>query len=59
VIDNKFNLQDKVKIISLDISGVVISIYIVAKAITYQVRYCWQGKFEEVYFYEWELLKEQ
>jgi len=51
----KFNLHDKVKILALDIEGIIISIWIADKATQYQVRYFWQGEAKEVYFYEWEL----
>lgn len=55
IYDFKFKLHCMVKIIALGTEGVIVSIYIVDKAIQYQVRYFWQGEAKEVYFYEWEL----
>lgn len=58
----KFELQEKVKLpkeIHKDIMGIVIAIYIIDKATQYQVRYFWEGKPQEVYFYEWELGKHE
>jgi len=55
MIDNKFNIQDKVKIIELDLIGIVTSIWVVEVGIKYNIRYFWEGKAEELYFYEWEL----
>ena len=57
----KFNVHDKVKLpksINVDLEGIVISIWITDNAIRYEVRYFWQGKAQEVYFYGWELEKE-
>ena len=55
MIDNKFNLYDKVKIIPLDADGVVIAISYDCMGLAYKVRYFNQGKAEEVYFLDWEL----
>ena len=51
----KFELNTKVKIIPLDIPGVVISIWLTEMGIQYEVRYFWSGKAEKVYFFEDEL----
>lgn len=59
-INLKFKLHETVKLpeaIHKEINGIVIGIWIVDKAIEYQVRYFWEGKAQEVYFYEWELEK--
>jgi len=56
----KFELHDIVKLpeaIHKDLTGVVIAIYIVDKATQYLVRYFWECKSNEVYFYEWEIEK--
>ena len=56
----KFNLHDKVKLpksIHKDLEGIIISIWITDKGIKYEVRYFWQSKAQEVFFYEWELKK--
>jgi len=56
----KFKLHDKVKLpenILKDISGIVIAIYISDESIQYKIRYFWECKPQEVYFYEWELKK--
>jgi len=55
MIDNKFNLLDKVKIPELELEGIVTTIWAVEKGITYNVRYFWEGKVHEAYFYDWEL----
>jgi len=55
MIDNKFNLQDKVNILELDTNGVVLSVWNTHDGIKYEVRYFWEGIAKEVYFYEWEL----
>jgi len=56
----KFKLHDKVKLpkeILKDISGVITLISIEDTGIQYKVRYFWEGKPQEIYFYEWELEK--
>jgi len=56
----KFNLHDKVKLpekILKDISGIITVIYIADEGIQYKVRYFWECKPQDVYFYEWELEK--
>ena len=58
MIENKFNLQDKVKIIELGIEGVIVGIWVGNTGIEYKVRYIWQGIAYEVYFFDWEIKKE-
>lgn len=56
----KFNLHDKVKLpeeIHKDLIGTIVAIYISDKGIQYLIRYFWECKSNEVYFYEWELKK--
>jgi len=55
----KFNIHDKVRILSLhkDLIGIIVSIWILDKAIRYEVRYFWENKPQEVFFYGWELEK--
>ena len=56
MIDNKFDLLDKVNILELDTNRVITSIWVIEKGIKYEVRYFWEGSAKEVYFYEWELM---
>ncbi len=53
----KFELWQRVKIPSLhkDLEGSIMSIWITSKGIKYEVRYFWECKPQEVYFYESEL----
>ena len=56
----KFNLHDKVKLpeaIYKDLFGIVTSIWITDKSTKYEVRYFYECKAIECYFYEWELEK--
>ena len=56
----KFSVKDKVRLpedIASGIEGVIIGIWICGTGIQYKVRYFYQGKAEEVYFYEDELLR--
>ncbi len=56
----KFELHDKIKLpleIYKDLSGIVIGIYISDKATQYLVRYFYECKANECYFYEWEIEK--
>jgi len=56
----KFELHDKVKLplaIYKDLNGIIIAIYISDKGIQYLVRYFWECKAVECYFYEWEIEK--
>jgi len=59
----KFNLHDQVKLpnaIHKELTGMITSIWITEKAIKYEVRYFWEGKPQEgVYFYEWEIKKNE
>ena len=58
--DFKFNIHDKVDILELGVNGVVVNIWIgIDQVAQYKVRYFWQGKAEEVYFYDWELISPQ
>ena len=53
-----FALHDEVKLPELihkDLIGRVLSIYIGEEGTQYKVRYFWEAKPLEVYFYEWEL----
>lgn len=55
----KFKLGEKVNLLFFhkDLQGVITSIWITLKGIRYEVRYFWEGKAQEVYFYDWELGK--
>lgn len=56
----KFELHDKVKLpkeIHKDLTGIIIGIWITDKGEQYLVRYFWECKANEVYFYNWELEK--
>ncbi|MFH0806075.1 MAG: hypothetical protein V1901_04320 [Patescibacteria group bacterium] len=56
----KFDLLETIKIPQLhkDLKGIILSIWIGEQGIQYKVRYFWECKPQEVYFYEWELEKE-
>jgi hypothetical protein len=56
----KFNIHDKVKLpkeIHKELTGNVISIWIGEDGIQYKIRYFWECKPNEIYFYESELEK--
>lgn len=53
--DFKFDIKDRVKIIELECSGTVLSIWLDRWGNTYEVRYFHNGKAEKEYFYESEL----
>lgn len=50
-----FGLGQVVRLKELEIKGVVISLYTSRRGNEIQVRYCWNGKYEEVYMFENEL----
>lgn len=55
-----FNLHDIIKLpkaIHDNLGGLIVAIYITDKGIQYLVRYFWECKANEVYFYEWEIEK--
>jgi len=56
-IETKFSLEQIVKLPLLhkNLEGIVVGIWITIKGIKYEVRYFWECKPQEVYFYEWEL----
>lgn len=53
----KFDLHQKVNILPLhkDLIGTILSIWITSMGTRYEVRYFWENKPNDVYFYEWEL----
>ena len=51
----KFYPKNMVKILPLGVDGVVTSVWFDSGGIQYKVRYFWQGRMEEVYFYDVEL----
>jgi hypothetical protein len=56
----KFNLRDRVKLpkeVHKDLTGSILSIWIGDDGIQYKVRYFWECKPTEVYFFEEELEK--
>lgn len=55
--DLKFEINEKLKIEPLNCEGRVISIWIVKRGITYEMRYLFEGKVVTDYFYEDELCK--
>jgi hypothetical protein len=58
MINNIFNVNDKIKLpeaVHKDLYGTIISIYVDRDGIQYKVRYFWESKPQEVYFYEQEL----
>lgn len=57
MINNKFELSDRVKILPLEYDGVVTAVLMDCLGLGYKVRYFNQGKCEETYFFDWELEK--
>lgn len=55
IIEFEFEISDKVKIPELETTGFVISIWVTAKGIKYEVRYFANSEPKEVYFYSEEL----
>jgi len=53
--DFDFSIGNRVKIPDLETNGVVISIWITAKGVKYEVRYFANSEPKEVYFYSEEL----
>jgi hypothetical protein len=56
----KFQVKERVVLpedIVKNMGGTIIGIWICEMGIQYKVRYFWQGKAEEIYFYEQELKK--
>lgn len=55
IIDYKFALGAMVIIKCLETEGRVVSVWSGRRGNEYQVRYCYNGKFEEIYFFEDEI----
>ena len=51
----KFSIGELVLIKALETEGRLLSVWSGRRGSEYQVRYCYNGKFEEVYFFEDEL----
>lgn len=51
----RFEVLDQVRITALECDGVVISIWVDTKGVSYQVRYFHSGDAKQVYFYDFEL----
>jgi hypothetical protein len=58
ILETKFDLLDKVKILELNKIGVVKSIYLSNLGLSYNIRYFAGEEIKEVYFYENELSAE-
>lgn len=56
IINFKFPIGDRVKIKIIEIEGIVLSVWVGRRGEEYQVRYCYNGKFEEIYFFEHEIV---
>ena len=54
-IEYKFFVGDKVKIKELSLFGVVMSVWTGRRGNEVQVRFCANGKYDEIYFFEDEL----
>jgi len=54
-----FGIDDKVKILPLDLKGKVLSILVTKHGVEYQVRYFWNSEAKEVFFAADELVKEK
>jgi hypothetical protein len=52
----KFNLDEKVHIIPLDLPGRITQIAITNRGTKFEVRYFWNSEIKEGWFYEDELL---
>lgn len=55
MLDNKFNVGDRVKIHPVEWEGRVIAVFYSRRGMEYQVRYFHNGKAELEYFFEDEL----
>lgn len=55
-INFKFAIGDKVMIKEIETKGIVLSVWAGRRGEEYQVRYCYNGKFEEIYFFEHEIV---
>jgi len=58
--DLKFILGEKIRLpesVHKELYGIIIAIFIDSGGIQYKVRYFWESKPQEVYFYDNELLK--
>jgi len=55
MIDNKFNLDQNVRVVSLQWPGRVKDIWITMTGIQYNIRYIYNGEAKFAYFYEDEL----
>jgi hypothetical protein len=53
--DFVFNIGDRVKIKELNIKGKVMGIYISPSRVTYEIRYFYEGKPQDIYFEHSEL----
>lgn len=57
IINFKFSIGDKVEIKEIETKGIVLSAWAGRRGEEYQVRYCYSGRFEEIYFFEHEIVK--
>lgn len=55
IVSYKFDIGQDVFLKELERPGVVIALYTGRRGSEYQVRYCFNGKYEEVYLFEHEL----
>jgi len=58
IINTKFNILDKIKLpeaVHKELYGIIIAIFIDGDGTQYKVRYFWESKPQEIYFYEKEL----
>lgn len=55
MIDNKFDIRDKVRITGLCVNGLVVAILVCEDGIQYRVRYFDNAQVKHEYFYDFEL----
>ena len=55
----KFNIGDAVKILPLELRGMITLIEVSKRGIAYEVRYFWNSEGKAAYFYEHELERVQ
>ena len=62
LLTTKFDLGNKVRLpemVHKELYGIVTAIFIDREGVQYKVRYFWESKPQEVYFYDYELIKEE
>lgn len=55
IVDFKFDIEQRVKIKELELTGTVISLWYGRRGKEYEVRYCSNSEYKQIYFYEQDL----